>query len=103
MDQDCSGDARRLKACSIRWGEATSEAVWTKPERQLVRFLERGQQSGTVEIHASSVGAWGADKPRSVRHEVASPLVVYEPVEVVSPTAAVEHEPGCSPGESTMI
>jgi hypothetical protein len=28
--------------------------------------------------------------------------VVYEPVQVVS-AATVEREPGCSPGESTMI
>jgi hypothetical protein len=33
---------------------------------------------------------------------IASPFVLYEPVQVVS-AAAVEREPGCSPGESTMI
>jgi hypothetical protein len=33
---------------------------------------------------------------------IASPFVLYEPVQVVS-AAAAEREPGCSPGESTMI
>jgi len=33
---------------------------------------------------------------------LAPPFVVYEPVEVVS-AAAVEREPGFSPGESKMI
>jgi hypothetical protein len=33
---------------------------------------------------------------------VASPFVVYEPVEVV-PAAAVEREPGSNPAESKMI
>jgi hypothetical protein len=32
----------------------------------------------------------------------AAPFVVYEPVEVVF-AAAVERDPGCSPGESNMI
>ena len=61
------------------------------PERPY-KLLDRSQTlspRGLVETLLSSVGGVG----------VASPFVVHEPVEAVS-AAAVEREPGSSPGES---